>query len=65
MGNIDPNKNCHEYCRFGKMCRFLNGEVGLDPEECVMYYKIDDLLMDAQDIKKEQERSRGEEEEDW
>ena len=63
--NIDQNKNCHEYCRYGKMCRYLTGEIGVDPEECAMFYKIDDLLMDAKDIKEEQERGRGELEGDW
>ena len=65
QNNIDPNKNCHEYCRYAKMCRYLDGSNGMDPDECAMYYKIDDLMMEAEDIKKEQERERGEEEEDW
>ena len=65
MPKIDPNKNCHEYCRYGKYCRYVEGTNGFDPDECAMYYKIDDLMMDAQDIKREQERERGEEEEDW
>ena len=57
--------NCHNYCRFGKYCRYLDGGIGNDPEECAMYYKIDDLLMEAEDVRREQERERGEEEEDW
>ena len=59
------NQNCHNYCRYGKYCRYVDGATGTNPEECAMYYKIDDLLMDARDIKEEQERSRGELEEDW
>ena len=62
---INSNKNCHEYCRYAKMCRYCDGYNGKDPEDCPMYYKIDDLLMDAKDIKEEQERSRGESEDDW
>lgn len=47
MSNIDPNKNCHEYCPVGKCCRFLTGGNGVDPDECAMRYKIEDLLQDA------------------
>ena len=65
MSDVDSNKNCHEYCRYGKYCRYVDGANGFDPDECAMYYKIDDLMMDARDIKREQERERGEEEEDW
>lgn len=62
---IDPNKNCHKYCRLAKCCRFAEGSNGQDPYECGTFYKLDDLLNDARDIKEEQERSRGEAEEDW
>lgn len=41
------NRNCHEYCMFGKSCYFREGKVGQDPEECVFYYKIEDLRMEA------------------
>lgn len=66
MNNIDPNKNCHEYCRVAKCCRYLKGENGMDPDECAMYYKIDDLLQEAEIIRKEQMKSAGvEEDDDW
>lgn len=65
MNDIDPNKNCHEYCRFGKQCRYLKGENGFDPDECAMYYKIEDIMMDARDIAEEERRSREEYEEDY
>ena len=62
MSRIDKDKNCHEYCRFAKLCRYCKGSNGQDPEECGWAYKIDDLLMDAEDIRQEQIRERGEEE---
>lgn len=65
MSNIDPNKNCHEYCPVAKCCRYADGSNGMDYNECGTYYKILDLIEDAKDIKAEQERERGEEEEDW
>jgi len=63
--DIDPNKNCHEYCRFAKCCRYAKGENGLDPEECGWAYKIEDLLNEAKDIREEQEKAFGEDEDDW
>ena len=54
---IDPNKNCHEYCTYGKMCRYCKGENGMDPYECGMFYKLDDLNNEAKDIKEEQQKS--------
>ena len=62
MHNIDPNKNCHEYCHYGKMCRYLKGSNGVDPDECAMYYKLDDLMNEARDIEEEQKRAAGLEE---
>ena len=50
---IDPNKNCHEYCPVGKCCRFLVGSNGIDPEECAMRWKIEDLLQDARTASEE------------
>ena len=64
MNNIDPNKNCHEYCRLAKCCRFAEGSNGQDPEECGTFYKLDDLLNDAKDILEEQ-RAGLEEDDDW
>lgn len=68
MYNIDPNKNCHEYCSYGKMCRYVKGSNGADPEGCAMWYKIDDLMNEARDIEREQRRIRAEEcgeSDDW
>ena len=61
MNGIDPNKNCHEYCRYGKYCRYLKGEIGADPEECGMYYKIEDIEAEAREMAREQKRIRAEE----
>ena len=60
MSNIDPNKNCHEYCPVGKCCRFLAGSNGVDPEECAMRWKIEDLLQDARTASEEDD-----DEDDW
>lgn len=62
---IDPTKNCHEYCLYRKQCRYAEGSIGQDPEECGMYYKIDDLMNDAKDIEREQLRAKFDEEDDW
>ena len=51
------NKNCHEYCPYGKMCRYVKGEIGLVVDECSMYYKLDDIANDARDILEEQRKS--------
>lgn len=57
MNDIDKTKNCHAYCRYAKQCRYLDGKAGQDPEECYMYYKIEDIMADARDIEEEQKRS--------
>lgn len=49
-------RNCHEYCRYGKYCRYCKGSDGADPDECAMYYKIDDLMNEARDIEREQRK---------
>lgn len=47
-------KNCHERCRYSKQCWETfkcKGENRADfPDECALYYKIDDLMLEAQDI---------------
>lgn len=53
---IDSN-NCHSRCRLGKLCRYAVGSDDTIPEECGTYYKLLDLLSDAEDIRKEQEKS--------
>lgn len=65
MSDIDKTKNCHAYCRYGKQCRYLDGKAGQEPEECYMYYKIEDIINDAKDIAEEERRSREEYEEDY
>ena len=51
--NIDPNKNCHSYCHLAKYCRYEKGRNGQDPDECYMYYKIEDIMADAREIARE------------
>ena len=68
MNGIEQDKNCHEYCRYGKYCRYRDGSKGADPNECAMYYKIEDLLWDARqdDADERAEREKQfEEEDDW
>ena len=63
---IDPNKNCHAYCPLGRMCRYVKGSNGIDPDDCGTYYKLDDIRNEARDIEEEQRRSLGlEEYDDW
>lgn len=64
MPRIEQDRNCHEYCLYGKACKELfhtTGSNGVDPFECGTYYKLDDLAMEARDIAREQARERGEE----
>lgn len=55
------SRNCREKCRYARFCKERGVERDDFPDECVMFYKIDDLLMEADDIRREQERERGEE----
>lgn len=61
------DKNCHERCRYSKECWKLFNCKGSNradfPDECAMYYKLDDLAMEAMDIEKEQRKARGEDDE--
>jgi hypothetical protein len=59
---IDPNKNCHEYCRYAKFCRYAKGENGFNPDDCAMYYKIEDILSEADDIRREQAQEEDDDE---
>ena len=43
---MKDDRNCKEYCRYAQYC-YTKGAVGMDPEDCAMFFKIDDLLMDA------------------
>ena len=62
---IQADKNCHERCRYSKQCYELFKDKGSNradfPDECALFYKLDDLAMDARDILEEQRRARGEE----
>jgi len=44
-------RNCRDYCRFSKACKQIypriEGEEGLDPSDCPMAWKIEDLDMDT------------------
>jgi len=62
INDIEQGKNCHAYCQYGKQCRFRDGEIGLDPDDCSMYYKLDDLTNDERNEEKEQ---AFEDTEDW
>ena len=61
---IQADKNCHERCRYSKVCFRLFGDKGSNradfPDECALYYKLDDLALEAADIAKEQRMARGE-----
>ena len=52
------DKNCHERCRYSKECYRLFSCKGSNradfPDECALYYKLDDLAMEAREIEKEQ-----------
>ena len=65
MNDVDANKNCHEYCRYAKQCRYCDGGNGWIPEDCAMYYKIEDLLNDARYDEMDERKARFEEGEDW
>lgn len=65
MNDIDKTRNCHEYCRYGKQCRYLKGGNGVVPEDCGMYYKIEDIMADSRDIAEEQKRSMKDFEEEF
>lgn len=60
---VDPNKNCHSYCRYAKWCKYIEGGNGVVPEDCGMYYKIEDILADAREIAREERRAMREAEE--
>lgn len=58
------SNNCHTYCQYAKSCRYAKGENGLKPEDCAMYWKIEEIINDAK-MGGMAERSRYEEDEDW
>ena len=58
------DKNCQERCRYARECYRIFSCKGSNradfPDECSLYYKLDDMAMDAADILEEQRRARGE-----
>ena len=56
-------RNCREYCRNARYC-YEKGEAGMDPEDCVRNWKIEDLLMDARMEEMDERRRREEREAD-
>ena len=60
--------NCQDICPYKKQCLQLFNHHGHETDskyphsECPMAWKIEDLLMDAEDIRREQEHMRLEEE---
>lgn len=59
------DKNCHEYCHYRKQCRYEKGANGIDPDDCPMYWKIDDLMNDARMEDMEERKRREEDDEEW
>lgn len=51
---VPMTSNCHERCRFSKFCYRTFGDKGSNradfPDECALYYKLDDLMEEAKDI---------------
>jgi len=40
-------QNCHEYCRFSRMCRYDKGSAGRDPDNCITYIKLEEIEWDV------------------
>ena len=51
---LPAEKNCHERCMYSKQCyetfHCKGSHRGDFPDECALYYKIDDLMQEARDI---------------
>lgn len=52
--------NCHLYCRYSNYCS-LEGEEKLDPDDCVRFWKIDDLMQEAIFVERELKEENKEE----
>lgn len=62
---MTETRNCKDYCRFAQHCYIKGGE-GVDPDECPMYFKIEDLLWDAECARREELREEEREDlDDW
>ena len=46
---------CNEYCRYAQHCIYWkkHWSVGMNPDECALYYKIEDILWDAECAKQD------------
>ena len=40
-------RNCHEYCRYGKQCRYNKGDVGRRPDDCGTFYTIEKVVAEV------------------
>jgi len=51
---LPADKNCHERCRYSKICyeqyHCKGSHDARYPFECAIYDKIDDIMMEARDI---------------
>jgi len=51
---VPMTSNCHERCRYSKFCYQTYKCKGSNrsdfPDECALFYKIDDLMEEAKDI---------------
>jgi len=61
---LPADKNCHQRCRYSRQCWELyqcKGENRRDfPDECALFYKLDDLAMEARDLAEQYRLARGE-----
>ena len=55
--------SCHNRCPYDRYCHKTGEDRDDFPDECCHYYKIEDILADAQDILEEQRKVRGDDEE--
>ena len=57
---LKRKKNCKETCRWAIFCK-AEGDTDTDPYECGLAAVFEDRWMDAEDIRREQERSMDDE----
>jgi len=53
--------SCRDRCRYAQYC-YDKGQEGLEPENCSRYYKIEDILWDAECMAREHPHPDEEEE---
>lgn len=57
--------NCKTNCRYARFC-YEKGFDNLDPENCARYYKIEDLLWDAErDAADDRKNEEPDDPDDW